>query len=295
MPGSPNFVGGANGHPFIVKNHFELKNAVRVLVQANLMENSWGGFSQKGYAIVLTPANQYSKAGTFVCPLCQVTDITIRYVRTSHSGGGISMATVLHHAPNQGKGQQALAGTRWSIHDVVLDDISTKYVGAGTLFEVVNSWPENPLNTITINHVTGFPDPSSHVMTVGNSQTVSMYGLVFTNNITTTGRYPVWNPIVGSICSSKDVPVSSIANCFTTYTFADNVLAAAPPAFPPSKWPANNMFPQTAIDVGFVNYNNGNGGNYELQPNSPYKNKGTDGKDLGADVVGLNSALANVE
>ncbi|MGA2966955.1 MAG: Ig domain-containing protein [Terriglobales bacterium] len=295
MPGSPNFVGGANGHPFIVKNHFELKNAVRVLVQANLMENSWGGFSQKGYAIVLTPANQYSKAGTFVCPLCQVTDITIRYVRTSHSGGGISMATVLHHAPNQGKGQQALAGTRWSIHDVVLDDISTKYVGAGTLFEVVNSWPENPLNTITINHITGFPDPSSHVMTVGNSQTVSMYGLVFTNNIATTGRYPVWDPIVGSSCSSKNVPVSSIANCFTTYTFANNVMVAAPPAFPPSRWPANNMFPQTAIDVGFVNYNNGNGGNYELQPNSPYKNKGTDGKDLGADVVGLNSALANVE
>ena len=55
------------------------------------------------------------------------------------------------------------------------------------------------------------------------------------------------------------------------------------------------MFPQTVNDVGFVNYNNGNGGNYELQSNSPYKNKGTDGKDLGADIVGLNAALANVE
>jgi hypothetical protein len=55
------------------------------------------------------------------------------------------------------------------------------------------------------------------------------------------------------------------------------------------------MFPESAKDVGFVNFNNGNGGNYELQPNSPYKNKGTDGKDLGADIVGLNAALANVE
>jgi hypothetical protein len=44
-----------------------------------------------------------------------------------------------------------------------------------------------------------------------------------------------------------------------------------------------------------MNFNNANGGNYELQPSSVYKNKGTDGKDLGADVVGLNAALANVE
>jgi hypothetical protein len=55
------------------------------------------------------------------------------------------------------------------------------------------------------------------------------------------------------------------------------------------------MFPQTIDDARFVNFNNGNGGNYELQPNSPYKNKSTDGKDLGADIVGLNAALANVE
>jgi hypothetical protein len=55
------------------------------------------------------------------------------------------------------------------------------------------------------------------------------------------------------------------------------------------------MFPQSINEVGFTNYNNGDGGNYELLTNSPYKNKGTDGKDLGADIVGLNQALANIE
>jgi hypothetical protein len=55
------------------------------------------------------------------------------------------------------------------------------------------------------------------------------------------------------------------------------------------------MFPQTVDDVQFVNYNNGSGGNYELQSTSPYKNKGTDGKDLGADIVGLSEMLANVQ
>ncbi len=32
MKGNPNFIGGADGNPFVVKNHLELKNAVRVLV-----------------------------------------------------------------------------------------------------------------------------------------------------------------------------------------------------------------------------------------------------------------------
>jgi hypothetical protein len=297
MKGSPNFVGGTDGHPFIVKNHFELKNAVRVLVEANIMENSWGGFSQTGFAILLTPKNQATKGGKgpFVCPLCQVTDVTIRYVRISHAGGGIQMATV-EDTPN-GPGKPALAGTRWSIHDVVIDDLSKKYVGGGGVFEIVNGWTKNPVNTITINHVTGFPDPGAHVMIMGNpAGSAPMYGLVFTNNMVTTGEYPVWDALGGSnSCAHGDVPVTSITNCFTTSTFTNNALVAAPVAFPPSKWPLNNMFPQTVDDARFVNFNNGDGGNYELQSNSPYKNKSTDGKDLGADIVGLNEALANVE
>ncbi len=293
MKGSSNFIGGPDGHPFIVKNHFELKNAVRVLVEANILENSWGGFSQAGFAILLTPKNQHTKAGTYVCPLCQVTDITIRYVRISHAAGGIQMAT----AREVGDGPPALAGARWSIHDVVIDDLSKKYVGEGTGFIILNGWPTNPLNNVTINHVTAFPDPLGQMMLVGNLETnPSMYALVFTNNLMTTGQYPVWNTGGGSTnCAYKDVPVISIANCFTTYTFDNNGLIATPAAFPPSTWPANNLFPPTIDDVGFVEFNNGNGGNYELQSNSPYKNMGTDGKDLGADIVGLNTALANVE
>lgn len=296
MSGNPNFIGGPDGHPFVVKNHFELKNAVRVLFEANLLENSWGGFSQTGFAILLTPRNQYApRTNSFLCPLCQVTDVTIRYVRISHAGGGIQMATV-QDTPT-GPGQPALAGTRWSIHDVVLDDLSRNYVGGGGGFELMNGWLINPLNTVTINHVTAFPDPNSHLLTMGNLSTnAPMYGLVFTNNLVITARFPVWNTLSStSSCAESDVPITSITNCFTTHTFSNNALVAAPTAFPPSKWPANNLFPLTVDDVKLVNFNNGNGGNYELLSNSLYKNKGSDGKDLGADVVGLNAALADVE
>jgi len=47
--------------------------------------------------------------------------------------------------------------------------------------------------------------------------------------------------------------------------------------------------------VGFVRSGSSVGGNDQLQPISPYKNRGTDGKDLGADIVGLNQALNGVE
>jgi hypothetical protein len=290
MPGNSNFVGGPDGHPFAVKNHFELKNAVRVLVEANLMENNWGGFSQTGAGILLTPKNSYG-----LCPTCQVSDVTIRYVRISHAGSGIQMATAL--SGDGVTGYPALAGTRWSIHDVVLDDISKAYTGGGSGFQLMNTWPQNALNTVTINHVTAFPDPSSHIITMGNINytTTQMHSLVFTNNLVVTGQYPVWNTGGSTSCAIKDVPIISISTCFTTYTFSNNALIGSPAAFPPSSWPSPNMFPASVSDVGFVNYNNANGGSYELQSTSPYKGKGTDGKDLGADIVGLNAALANVE
>ena len=294
MPGNPNFVGGANGNPFVVKNHLELKNAVRVLIDSNLMENNWGGFSQSGYSILLTPKNQHEGTRN-VCSICQVTDVTIRYTHISHVASGLQLATSL--SGNGTTGAPAKAGTRWSIHDVVMDDLNMKYNGGGNAFLIINNWPANPLNTVTISHVTAFPDPNGHMLITGNKTTnPPMYGLVFRNNLVLTGRYPVWNSGWGwSSCAYKDVPLTTVNRCFSTYTFSNNALIAPPPAFPPSTWPAGNTFPATTDVVAFTDYNNAVGGNYQLLPASPYKNKGTDGKDLGADMAGLNQALTNIE
>ena len=294
MPGNPNFVGAADGHPFIVKNHLELKNAMRVLVEANLMENSWGGFTQQGYSIVLSPKNQHTAHNGNVCPLCQVLDVTVRYSRLSHAGGGIAMSTAM--SGSDGDGGPATAGARWSIHDVVVDDINRKYVGPGTLFQISNHWPENPLNSVAINHVTAFPAEDSHMMTLGNPVALPlMYGFVFTNNIVMTGRYPVWNMGGGSeSCAYKGGPAAKISNCFVTSAFHNNALVAAPAVDPPSEWPAGNFFPSLEA-VGFIHYQEGGGGNYQLHANSPFSNKGSDGRDLGADILGLQAALADVE
>jgi len=297
MKGSPQFQGGVGGEPFIVRHHLELKNAVRVLAEDNLMENVWGGFQEPGFAVLLTPKNQHTKSGNNVCPICEVTDVTIRYTHIFHASGGIAIGTGLSGSGKRGGGAPAKAGTRFSIHDVVMDDISRKYFGGGRLFFVANAWPANPVNTITINHITGFPDSNGGILTLGNqSSNPPMYGFVFINSIVTTGKYPVWGVGGGfTDCAYKGTPAFKIANCFTTYTFANNALVGSPKTYPPSAWPIGNLFSSDPNDVDFAQYDDGNGGNYELRPGSPYKNKGTDGKDLGADVVKLHEELAGVE
>jgi hypothetical protein len=294
MPGNPQFIGGTNGEPFIVKNHLEIKNAVRVLVDSNLMENNWGGFSQNGFGILITPKNQH-QGNTNVCPLCEVTDITVRFTHLSHLGAGIQLATSL--SGNGVGGAPAQAGTRWSLHDLVLDDLSTAYNGGGTGFEIANNWPKAPVNTVTINHVTVFPDPESHMMIAGNvAANQQMYQFVFTNSLYVTGAHPIWNVGWGrTSCGFEDVPITTLSHCFISSSFTNNVLITPPAPYPPSTWPADNLFAATIDDVGFTDFNNGDDGNYELLPTSPYKNAGTDGKDLGADIVELNADLANVE
>lgn len=289
LKGQPGYVGGSNGNPFIVKNLLELKNAQRVLVEGNIMDYSWGGFSQSGFGILLTPKNQ-NRGGTGVCPLCQVTDVTIRYNTIRHVGGGMQIANAL-----DGPAGPPLDGQRYSIHDIVIDDIDrVKYHGSGMFAQISVQAGAPVLQNLTINHVTAFP--SSALFVMGAPPTKLMNNFVFTNNIVFAGIYPIWSPGgPAPNCASADVPITTLNACFTHYTFAANAIIATPSAFPSSKWPSRNFFPAAAAAVQFANYNAGNSGYYYLQPSSPYKGLGTDGKDLGADMDAVESATAGAE
>jgi hypothetical protein len=292
MKGQAGYVGATNGNPFIVKNLLELKNAQRVLVEGNIMEYSWGGFSQSGFAILLTPKNQAGANGSNLCPVCQVTDVTIRYNVIRHVGGGFQIANAL--SDNGGVQRD---GQRYSIHDVVIDDMDVKkYNGAGLFLQLSVSAGAPVLQNVTIDHVTAFP--SSMLLNIGDMVATSgpIKNFVFTNNILSVGTYPVWSTGGGpKNCAFFDKPLTTFNACFGTFSFASNALIGNNPAFPPSLWPPRNFFPSTAKDVRFVNYSGGNGGDYHLQPSSPYKHKGTAGKDLGADMDAITAATAGVE
>ncbi len=291
MQGQPGYVGGVDGNPFIVKNLLELKNAQRVLFEANVLEDTWGGFSQAGFAILLTPKNQASGTGN-VCPICQVTDVTIRYTTISHVGGGMQIANGLSD-----NGGAPLAGERYSIHDLTVDDIdATKYNGYGTFAQVSMGDGAPVLQSVTINHVTGFQP--NVLLNLGDDTAINptMNNFVFTNNIVNAGTAPTQTTGGGTAnCAYYSAPLTSLGACFNPYTFSNNAIIASPANYPPSKYPAGNYFPATVSAIGFVNYNNGNGGDYHLQSSSPYKNAGSDGKDLGADIDSLESAIADVQ
>ena len=142
-----------------------------------------GRISQVGFAILLTPKNQAIGTGN-VCPICQVTDITIRYVTISHVGGGLQMG----NGPSD-NGGVALAGQRYSIHDVIADDIdATKYSGYGTFAQASTGEGAPTLQDVTINHVTAF-EPGV-MLNLGDDLSVNpvMNNFVFTNNPLTPVR-----------------------------------------------------------------------------------------------------------
>ena len=282
MPGHPGFVGGADGNPFIVKNHFEIKNAQRVLFEANVLENNWGGEGQYGYSLLLTPKNSGG-----ACPLCLVTDVTIRYSTISHVGGVFELG----NAPT-GSGALAKAGERYSIHDVIADDINNvAYNGRGT-FAQVSSVPQMNLQNVQIDHVTAFePRVMFNVGSFGNK----MVNFRFTNSIVNAGQAPFTTLGGGAAdCAYDQSPLILLNACFDPYVFSNNAIIALPSTWHAWPWPSKNSFPADAAAVQFVNYNNGNGGDYHLLPTSPFKNTGTDGRDLGADVDTVLAQIAGV-
>lgn len=226
-----------------MKNLLEFKNAQRVLAEGNIMENSWGGFSQNGFAIVLTPKNQ-SK----LCPKCLVTDITVRLNKISHMGSALQIANVLDTG-----GLGALDRQRYSFHDLTFDDINpVKYRGSGQVALIMTIAGTALLKNLSINHITAFP-PSNALM-IGDTAGTKIPNLTFHNSLITAGLYPVWSSGGGSAnCSYYNEPITTFNACFSPYSFSHNAMIAPSSLYPASRWPSGNFFPASVTAVQFVN------------------------------------------
>ena len=121
-----------------------------------------------------------------------------------------------------------------------------------------------------------------------------MPNFMFSNSIVTSGPYPIWGIGGGAAnCAyNVNVPADLLNNCFVPYNFNHNVLIGVPSRWPASTWPSGNTLVPNGNSVGFVNFNNGNGGDYHLANGSSWKGAGSDGKDLGADMTALDAAIA---
>jgi len=284
--GSPDFIGTV----FNCKVLFESKNSSRVLIEGNILENSWGGRQGgDGGAVWLGPKNQNN-----ACPNCEVNDITFRYNIIRHAGAGIYIFDAASDAG--GLAQQA---KRYSIHDNLLDDINESYAGSGTgraiLFRIAGSTRFNPPRDVSIQHNTGLEVGSrSGFLSVDTSPEAPVENLTFKDNLVLQGKY-------GILGCKAHYGKAVLEGCVQEPVFTGNVLVDAGD----SNLVGNFLTPDiSAVDL--VDYHKGNGGDYRLcrgidDPAPPcsgasaYINRASDGRDIGADINAIKRATAGTE
>ena len=289
--GEPGYVATASGNPYIIKNHFELKNAQRLLFEANLLENCWGGFTQKGFSVLLNPRNQNNK-----CPKCQVTDITVRYIRIRNVGGVFSISNVLSKT-----GGDTADGGRYSIHDVIADDLhDVDYKGGGAFLSLLSIKP--PLHDVQIDHVTAFVRGA--LLSILNKEE-GLKNFSLTNSVFLVGdRRPAVASAGGgpANCATKTQREGADAvlkACFATFKFEKNLIIGGRS----TSWPPGNFTAASAEAAGVRDLKETISKDPRLcrekGPNCPKASPGAGaaagGRDLGADVDAVNAAIAGVE
>jgi hypothetical protein len=302
--GQPGYTPTASGHPYLVKNNFELKSAIRVLFEANLLENTWGGFSQTGYSILLTPRNQNGQ-----CPICRLNDVTIRFNRIRNVGGvlqisnapskiaGVSQTT---DASAEKTGALAADGGRYSIHDLFADDLHDEdYKGTGN-FLILVSW-QPPVHDIQIDHVTAFV---TGVLVSILNQGAKLENFTLTNSVFSVGgrRQPIASAGGGpGSCASRSQAQGAEAvleACFAPYKFDKNLIVSGRGSFPkgnstvgsPEAAGIRNLKDSISKDPRLC-HTKGPG----CSKVSPGAGAASDGRDLGADIDAVEAAIAGVE
>lgn len=243
------------GIAWSVKNLLELKNAQRVLVDGNLLENNWPA-SQNGFGILFTPRNQ--DGGN---PWAVVQDVafTRNIVRNSFNGFNIS-------------GEDDAFPSRQTKRILIKDNVIE---AVQRVFQLLHG-----IMDITIDHNTAI-NLHSVIVLSGAPHT----NLVYRNNIARHNEFGV----IGD-----DVGVGDDALNFYApgYVFVKSILAGGPPDAYDER-PDNHINPPASfVEVQFVDLA---GGDYHLAATSPFQDLGTDGKDLGADIDAVNTATQGVQ
>jgi hypothetical protein len=235
------------GIPWVVKNLLELKNARRVLVEGNLLENNWVA-AQSGYAVLFTVRNQDGTA-----PWSVVEDVTFENntVRRSSSGVNILLADDIHTSEQ---------GRRVLLRNNMFDELGAPSVGGQGNFLLIASGVD-----VTIDHNTII-----HTGAIITAYGGLSPGFAYTNNCASHNEYGVIGDGVG-------IGKTALDAFFPEQLFKRNVLAGGVE----TSYPEDNLFPATLASVGLTPNSNGK---YKLDSESPLVGAGSDGADIGCDL-----------
>jgi len=252
------------------KNLIEFKQGRRVLIDGNVFENAWPA-GQAGFAFVLWSVNQDGG-----CTWCVTEHVTIR-------NNIIRRAASAFQLTARYNGHPSALMNHITIRNNLMIGLNDPSVASGTsrVFQIGNG-----IAALTIDHNTGFGPDATFVW---NDSTKAPEQII-TNNLTGGGSYQIFTSFgAGSVAWGLVAGPQS--------RFAGNVVALA------SDWQnviPGNYYPKSLNAIGLAG---GGGAAYSgtaspadlsLGPSSPYRSKGTDGKDPGANVPSILSATQGV-
>jgi hypothetical protein len=159
LPGNPAFA----GVQWTIKNLMEFKNAQRVLVEGNLLENN------PGPALLLTPRNQSGSA-----PWSVVQDVLFQSNVTRNAGSGFIALSTDNERPSQPTKRIAIVNNLW--------------LGVTRTFFGMSAGPG--LEDVVVDHNTAIPAAhSTYYVEAGHAPAVLRFR--FTNNLVGFGAYGV--------------------------------------------------------------------------------------------------------
>jgi hypothetical protein len=234
-----------------VKNIIELKNARRVTITGNILENNWLN-AQVGFAVLFTVRNQDGQ-----CPWCAVEQVVFDGNIVRHSSGGVKILGYDDAGPSE---QTKAVMVR---NNLFADIDNSRWGGTGYFLLLVG----NPRD-IVVDHNTVIQEHGDGIIEVEGPP---ILGFVFTNNIARHNAYGIKG-------SDRGIGSDTISAFFPASLISNNVIADGDP----SRYPSDNRFPSSAeFRRQFVAYDQGD---FRLAPASPWNSASTTGSALGAHI-----------
>jgi len=251
-----------DGSHWTMKTLLELKNARRVLIEANVFENF------RGFAVVITPRNQSGGA-----PWSTVEDVTLRYNWIRQVSSLINISGFDEYHPSR-------PATRITVEHNVAENLSDKGEPNPKAI-LINQGPDDVM--IRHNTILTQPGLGSSYLCFANATTKKGSAFAFVDNVAHMGTYGLSaeNPSLGSSSSTL------LNGHFKSWAFAGNVLINTQGA-------ATNLYPsgqRWETSLKSVGFRDPAAHDFRLIPNTRYRGITTDKTDPGADIAAIAAAF----
>jgi hypothetical protein len=258
-----------------------------------------------------------------LCPTCFVSDAVVRYNEFRNTVNGMQVAA----APSDCK-DEASGLNRVMVRDNLLHGLDNRLGNANSVplgsvgVALMNGVLSTTVSDVTVAHNTvatvnaGLSSYSGLLTEHDQTDIAYLANMVYRDNVSPAGIIPLQHTGTGipggtlAGLNIHDCPNHDGLNC--SFNVTKNILGIGQwnsqttgcNGTCPAGYPAANAlcgsggetcFPSgTGFTGMFVNYNSGYKGDYHLQSSSPYRNAGTDGRNIGADVDTVIAKTAGV-